>query len=276
MAQRMVKSAERVLLLLEYFATKQSPATVMELSRDLGFPQPSVTFLVKTLVEMGYLIFDPVTRTYLPSMRVALLGTWIRRRFPEAGKLPKLIQKLSEETGESVVLAMRAGIYAQYIFAQGAESPLRLEVQTGSMRPLACSAAGWALLQFLPDSEIELIARRTEAEAPIALWRNSAKHALANVERTRTQHFAFTKGQTRMGKGGIGIALPPLEGSPQFAISVGGQIERIEASADAIVRSIRKTIDSIMDSSETELQQLRDAKIEFDQSKQKMFQLPQN
>ena len=235
-----------------------------------------MTFLVKTLVEMGYLVFDPVTRTYLPSMRVALLGTWIRRRFPAAGKLPKLIQELSQETGESVVLAMRAGINAQYIFVQSAESPLRLEVQTGSMRPLACSAAGWALLQFLPDAEIELIARRTEAEAPIALWRNSAKHALENVERTRKQHFAFTKGQTAPGNGGIGIALPEIEGNPQFSIVVGGPIKRIEASADSIVRSIRRTIDSIMDTSETELQQLRAAKTEFDLSKQTWTVLPQD
>lgn len=242
---RTVKSAERTMLLLEYFAQRQEPATVGEIAESLDIPQPSTSMLVKTMVDLGYLTADPLTRSYLPSMRVPILGTWLRRRFPVTGNLPKLVQKLSEETGESTVLSMRNGIYAQYLLAQEASSPLRLHVQSGFMRPLACSASGWALLMSETDRNIELIARRTMTEVNVQLWRNSAKDALKNVHVTRQSGFAFSHGETTAKQCSIAMPLPDLEGSPPLAIAVGGPLIRIERKAEALVIKLKEFINAI-------------------------------
>ena len=151
--RREVKSAARVIAMFEYFSERQKPATVAELTRGLGIPQPSVTMLLRNLVDLGYIIHDPRSRTYFPSMRLPLLGSWMRRRFPQTGRLPRLLQELSVEAGESVLLAMRNGINSQYLLAQQASSPLSMLVTSGFMVPLVCSATGWVLLMDESDAE---------------------------------------------------------------------------------------------------------------------------
>ena len=73
-----VKSAQRVLEVLEYFAATRDPATVAEVSRQLAFPQSSTSMLLSSLETLGYLTYDADDRTFRPTVRVMLLGSWIQ------------------------------------------------------------------------------------------------------------------------------------------------------------------------------------------------------
>ncbi|HEX7943640.1 MAG TPA: helix-turn-helix domain-containing protein, partial [Phenylobacterium sp.] len=78
---RKIKSAERTIALFELFSREQQPFTVSHVARRLGVPQPSISMLLRNLREMGYLEYEPTSRTFTPSIRVALLGSWIDQRF---------------------------------------------------------------------------------------------------------------------------------------------------------------------------------------------------
>src|SRR3546814_17492015 len=69
-----VKSAGRVLRILEYFDSVQREACVSEISRTLKWPQSSTSVLLKSLVSLGYLQKDRYRRTYRPTRRGSLLG----------------------------------------------------------------------------------------------------------------------------------------------------------------------------------------------------------
>src|SRR3954464_13358310 len=79
--QKTMKSAGRVLEILEYFDDIQRSSTVMEVANALGYPQSSASALLRSLVATGYLNFDPRTRMYITSSRVALLGSWVNSQF---------------------------------------------------------------------------------------------------------------------------------------------------------------------------------------------------
>jgi hypothetical protein len=81
-----VKSAERVLKILEFFDDIQARATVMDIADTLGLPQSSTSSLLKSLVTLGYLEYEPSNRTYLPTGRVALLGSRVNPQFVVGGK----------------------------------------------------------------------------------------------------------------------------------------------------------------------------------------------
>ena len=49
-----VKSAARVLAILEYFDDLQRPSTVTEIAEELTYPQSSTSALLRSLVSMGY------------------------------------------------------------------------------------------------------------------------------------------------------------------------------------------------------------------------------
>src|SRR3546814_16050692 len=65
--QKTVKSAGRVLEILEYFDDLQRQSTVMEIADALGYPQSSTSALLRSLVGMGYLNYDAHARTYITS-----------------------------------------------------------------------------------------------------------------------------------------------------------------------------------------------------------------
>src|SRR5215471_12160295 len=72
-----VKSAGRVLQVLEFFDDIRRESNVVEIKDALGYPQSSTSALLRSLVELGYLNYNNTSRTYIPTTRVALLGTWI-------------------------------------------------------------------------------------------------------------------------------------------------------------------------------------------------------
>src|SRR3546814_5492035 len=90
--QKTVKSAGRVLEILEYFDDLQRQSTVMEIADALGYPQSSTSALLRSLVGMGYLNYDAHARTYITSSRVALLGSWVNRSEEHTSELQSLMR----------------------------------------------------------------------------------------------------------------------------------------------------------------------------------------
>src|SRR5439155_290487 len=89
-----VKSAGRVLQILELFDELQREARVSEIAERLGFPQSSTSMLLKSLAQLGYLDYDPGSRTFLPSPRVALLGAWLDKGPVRDGSLVRMLEHL--------------------------------------------------------------------------------------------------------------------------------------------------------------------------------------
>ena len=243
MAAEPIKSAMRTLALLEQFSRRQAPMSISEISAIMEMPQSSTSVLVKSLVTLGYLSHDDVQRTYYPTMRIALLGTWMRRRHSEVVRLPRMVSKLASATGESALVSMRNGIYTQHLFVQAGPNPLRLSVDSSMLFPLACTSAGWVLLSGETDNEIGKLIRRTQAEVENEHWRKTAGEALDRIRETRERGYAMTKGQTVEGVSSISVPLQARDNSI-FAVGVGGPTARILAHQDEILETLRSTIDA--------------------------------
>src|SRR5262245_65659377 len=100
-----VKSAARVLAIFEFFNERREPLSLKEITQRLGYPQSSTTVLLKSLIVLGYLNYDRKSRTYLPSLKLATLGSWIADHVVPRGPLLELMQVLRRERGESIALA---------------------------------------------------------------------------------------------------------------------------------------------------------------------------
>src|SRR3546814_12190506 len=91
-----VKSAARVLEVLEYFSERQSASSAEEVRRTLGYPQSSTSILLRSLASLGYLNYEPLNRTFRPTIRVALLGAWLVEDIDEDRNPTKMMRSLSE------------------------------------------------------------------------------------------------------------------------------------------------------------------------------------
>ncbi len=232
---RAVKSAARVLQILEYFDDVRRPSTVMEVAETLGYPQSSTSALLRSLVTLGYLLYDPYTRLYMPSSRVALLGSWVNSQCLAEGKILRMLKELNRRTGDTVTLGARNGLQVQYIHVIQATSPARLHLTLGTVRSLAHSGAGYAILSTLSNPEVSRLVMRINAErAPDepAVNIRELQDKLAEVRRTG---YAFTTDLVTRGGGIVARALPQQPDQPLLVVGIGGISEVMRARKEELL-----------------------------------------
>ncbi|BBK32551.1 IclR family transcriptional regulator [Stella humosa] len=243
MRPSVVKSAARVLEIIEFFDEVRREAQVGEIANRLGYPQSSTSVLLKTLVKLGYLDYDGATRNFLPTARVALLGSWLDQGPIREGSLIRMIEELSRTTADTVILAARNGIYSQYIHVVQARTTMRFHVPQGSRRLVVWSATGYALLERAEDDLVGALVRRTNSEvAPQPLI--DRRQVLENVRQVRQHGYFFSRGLVTPGAGSIAVPLPlGIERRDRpLTIAVSGLLDDFTRREGQIVAAIRDAV----------------------------------
>lgn len=244
-----VKSAGRVLEIFEFFAHRHAPATVSEVSAALGFPVSSTSVLLKSLLALGYLEYEPRAREYQPTIRFAVLGTWIFDRFfAEEGEIPRLMDELQAETGETIVLAMQHGAHVDYIRILQSIRPVRFHIKPGSRRPIFLPAAGKVLLAQQRDEDVAALIRRINAgrgAGPAV----AIAPLLKELARIREQGHAVSEGAVVPDTSMLAMALPVPAGHRPLALGVSGPLDRMRRSSKEILAAMRRRISALVPAS---------------------------
>jgi DNA-binding IclR family transcriptional regulator len=243
---RPVKSAERALQVLELFELLQRPASLTEIAQSLGYPASSTSVLVNTLCRMGYINRDPATLLFAPTMRLPLLGGWIRAGGADGAALARLVAETRRATGLSAVLSMRLGISVQYVHVdrvqpQGFSS---LRPNAGDLRPICASGAGFVMLAEEDDERIGLIARTASAlqRRPIDLG-----NLMAKVNDARAKGYGWQVGTITPEVGDVATRIPVTDPfGKALVLSVGGAADRISADHEALGRTLRRMTRAFM------------------------------
>jgi DNA-binding IclR family transcriptional regulator len=155
-----VKSALRVLTILEHFATTRKPATLAQLARQLEWPKSSLLALLETLRQEGYLYWLGRDDGYYPTRRCLDLGQAVTAHDPILTIARPYLVRICEETEETAILAKREGIEVLYLEVVEPSRALRYSARAGQLKPIHSGASGRALLACMtPESRMELIYR---------------------------------------------------------------------------------------------------------------------
>lgn len=240
-----VKSAVRVLSILEAFDDVRRPMRVGEIAARLDYPQSSTSYLLRDLVELGYLDCDPASRTYTPTPRVALLGSWSASNTVSAGPLVRLARQAALQTRRTITLAVRNGIYARYIYVQEPGDDPPLHVPIGTRRLLAWSASGFAILTDEREERIWSLVQRTNAEVRTDGPPLNAATVLAHVRRCGSQGWFFSDGMVTAGNGHVAMLLPPsMTDGRTVAIGVAGRSAGLRHGLAEVVGTLRRLIET--------------------------------
>lgn len=138
----------RVLRLVTAVSQSDGTRSVAELAVETGLPKPTVHRLCQQLERGGYFLRDLSSRHYGVGPRLWELGLNI----VNSGLRPErraILQRLSNETGETCNLSMRVRDELVYIDRVESRWPLRLHLEPGSHVPLHCTASGKLLLSAM-------------------------------------------------------------------------------------------------------------------------------
>jgi DNA-binding IclR family transcriptional regulator len=239
-----VKSAARALQVLEHFEFIQRPASLVDIAASLGWPVSSASLLLRTLCQMGYLNRDPHTQHFAPTMRLPLLGGWIRAGHADGHALATLVAQAHQATGFSAVLSTRHDLDVQYIYvsratAQGFASR---RPTAGTLRPVALCAAGHMMLASETNERIALLARHAAAvtKRPIAL-----PELMAQVDAAREQGYAWQANTNTQGVGDVAVRLREDDPFGQaLVLSVGAASEVVQARHAEIGRALLDLVEA--------------------------------
>ena len=235
-----VKSARRVLEIFEFFAETRAPATVKELSQQLGYPQSSTSKLLTSLLTLGYLRYEAATRSYRPTLRVMLLGSWVHDEIFGHGSVISLLENLRQEFGHSVLVGMQQGIHVRYVVTLCSDTTGLPPFATGTLRPMCRAAVGKILLARKRNTEIALIARRANAQEADPERRVSVPQLLDDIEECRQRGWAESHGSVVAGRNVVAMSLPPIPGQPELAIGLGGPQDVISQQRELIVARLKE------------------------------------
>ena len=235
-----VKSAQRVLELLEFFAETRRPALVKEVAQTLGYPQSSTSVLLKSLVESGYFDHESRSGTYVPNVRLALATAWIEEQlFSEQGLL-RLMQSIVDGCGHTVMIGTQQGVHVRYLHVLQATRAGRFVAKIGSLRPLFRSAPGRMLLTTRPEKDIGLLLRKANALEPDSRLHADLPSVLADRREAIRAGYAISLGTSMPGASALAILLPVPRGQEPLTLSVGGPMQEIESERASLIDLLRR------------------------------------
>ena len=141
-------------------------------------------------------------RRYYPTRRLFEVGSAIATHDPIVERLASVLEKLRDETGETILLGQRQD--RQIIYLQVLESPqmIRYAAPVGAIRPLSSTAIGKAFLGEMTDEELTRILAELDRPQVTETTITNPEHLLADIQRDLgTLIEALAKEATRFDRG---------------------------------------------------------------------------
>ena len=204
----LVRQAANVLELLEYFARRKRPATLAEISDDLGWPRSSTFNLVGTIAEKGWL-YEPQARSgYYPSPRWLTLAQSVADAEPLPEIARALATEISDKTGETTAIAALAGTFAIFLHVVESTQSVRYFAQVGDRVPVHASSVGRAILSQRSLAERQAIYRKISFEPFSQTTPTSAEMVEAELQAAAERGYHQSSSEYIADLAGVALPLP--------------------------------------------------------------------
>lgn len=248
MTREPVKSAVRALEVLKLFSEERRDLNQKEIIDRLGYPQSSTTFLLKSMVNTGFLCFDRKTRTYLPAPEVYRIGEWLEdlgyQQMFRKGVLTALLGELSARTGETASLTTQNDIYVQWHRIVGDDPVACRRVAEGTALPLTSASFGCLLLSREGDAQIERVVRLINAREPLPERKLDVERTTATLRQVRSDSMYYMLSSRIRDVASIATLLPVRIAGRNVAVGVGGDSARVGSRREEIMRNLGDIVSS--------------------------------
>jgi len=235
-----VKTALRVIEIVETYAREKRPLSLSELARLSDVPVSSCLALIRTLTSLGYLYETGRRQGYYPTGRLLAMAQIIAAADPVLDRVYPGLAALREATQETIVFA-KLNAEGRVVYLDVLDSPhtIRYGAMAGECRDVHANSLGKALLSRLsPEARAALLARLTltRYNTRTLVTADAIEEELA---RSQARGWFANIGESIADVGAI--AWPVALSGEYYAISIGGPVQRIEPQQEAFSAILRKT-----------------------------------
>lgn len=230
-----VKSALRTLDVIEFVVAHRQGVVAQDIAGALGIPVSSLSYLLTTLADRGYLVREG--RRYLPGPGLERLRA-PQGALPLADRVAPLVRALKGELNETASFMVQRGWEVEAIVTEASDQALRYAVDPGTRRPLHALAAGKVLAAWLPDGELDRYFAGSTREQLTPHTRTIEADLRTDFDRIKAEGFSLAREEATVGI--VGMAVPVREGGAVVgAFSVAVPAVRF---SDALAERVRQVL----------------------------------
>lgn len=228
-----VKSAMRTLDVIEFVVAHRQGVVAQEIAGALAIPVSSLSYLLATLTERGYL--TRAGRRYLPGPGLQRLHA------PDAAnsledRVAPLVRALKGELNETAAFMVQRGWEVESLVTEASDQALRYAVDPGTRRPLHALAAGKVILSGLSEDDLARFFAETTRVVFTPATRTSKAELTADIARVTAEGIAVAREEATVGI--VGTAVPArIDGEFVGAFSVAVPAVRFDDALEARVRT---------------------------------------
>lgn len=201
--------------------------TVAQLSVATGLTKASVYRLVMTLAHRGYVVRRHDQQAWVAGPALLALS----RRFLAGSSLVStarpVLERLHEELGETVNLAVVRGVTVQYVDMIESNHDLRMSARLGATDSLHCTSLGKAYLAALDPEEARAVLTSINWPKRTPRTIDTVGEMLEELRVTRERGYGVDDEENEVGARCVGVAITSSDGRPVAGISVSAPAWRM-------------------------------------------------
>ncbi|TLP37728.1 IclR family transcriptional regulator [Arcobacter arenosus] len=152
-----LSSVENALKILECFTVDDTEKRVTEISNELGLAKSTVSRLLKTLLNQGYVKKNLENQKYSLGNKVLTLYSALMSNMEIVKEAHPFLEELAKDTSESVQLAELDKNKVIYMEQIKSSFPIQIFAHIGRVNPVHCTSSGKLLLAYKDFHTIENI-----------------------------------------------------------------------------------------------------------------------
>ncbi|MCM3387032.1 IclR family transcriptional regulator [Ureibacillus chungkukjangi] len=215
-----IQSVARALAILELFDDTNRELSIKEISVKLDLNKSTVHSLLKTLKEYGYISQNNETTDYSLGWKLYERGHLMVSQLDIRNVARVHLEKLNEQTNQTVHLVTLLGKEAIYIDKINGHSALVIYSRIGKRVPLHSSGVGKVLAAFLDESQLKSLMDGYIFEKTTVNTIDSYKSFVEELEGVREKGYAADFEENEPGIICIAMPVHDFSGEVIAAISV--------------------------------------------------------
>ena len=220
--------------------------TLKSLISHLNMPSTTVYRQVSTLTNQGYLIQDPVRKSYRVGPKLLLLASTILSQSDLRRSARPELEKLSLVVKETINLSI---LLEKEIFILTKLRPFRSVVcntKIGSRAPAHATSSGKAMLAYMEPAIIDNYCNALPSMQPITDRTIVSEDRLrSELIKARLDGYAIDDGEIESGLFCVGAPIFGINQNVLAAVSIAGPSFRMKAELDVMIREIKHTASNI-------------------------------
>ena len=222
-----VQALSRALTLLEELAAHSGGVALSDLAAMLELAPSTVHRLLATLQRHGFVTVDAERGLWTVGVNAFTVGNAFIAGRDLVATSRRFMQRLMEESGESVNLAVLEDSAAVFIAQIECREMMRMFVRLGGRSPLHASGVGKALLAAMPAADLDLLLDGHELERFTRNTLHTSAALRADLARVRRRGYALDDEEHAVGLSCVAASVHGEHGDALAALSLSGPRARI-------------------------------------------------